>query len=190
MIGRPPLRGPRGLANSPLLKLGMIGTMFGRRTIRLLICAALLGCIVPPAALGNPIIPVKMVEAPSFDVSVRLTPKAEAELQRRHETIAVLAYFYGIANLAGSKYSDDMGQIWWAGNDRIELNAPGVAKFIPRALNVTVLDYLQNRKPEVLINVVSGRRSSPDNLLACTVFEDSVYLAAAKGIQIQCGLIG
>jgi hypothetical protein len=38
----------------------------------------------------------------------------------------------------------------------------------------------------VLVNVVSARLSSPDNLLACGVLEDSLAKARAKPIAIFC----
>ena len=126
---------------------------------------------------------------PPFNVSVELTPRAAAELRRRRETIVVVAYFYGLANKRGAKYADEMGQIYWSEEQDIELPFAGIARFRSRKLNASLLNYFEGRKPEVLINVVSGRRTDRDNLLACDIFEDSVYLAVKRGIQISCDLI-
>ncbi len=53
-----------------------------------------------------------------------------------------------------------------------------------------ILQYVQNGKETVLINVYSGRRSNANNLLECDMFEDDVKLAEANGIHIGCKLIG
>ena len=42
----------------------------------------------------------------------------------------------------------------------------------------------------MLINVFSGRHSSPDNLLDCGLFQDKIAVAARGPIQIRCKLIG
>ena len=150
---------------------------------------ALAGSNAQAAPSAIPGLPGRTTKAPAFAVTVDLLPRATAALKRRGETIVVLAYYYGLANSRGAKYSDGMGQIYWSQEDQIELSGPGVARFGLHNLNAALLDYFQDRKPEVLINVVSGRRTDPNNLLDCTVFEDSVYLAASQGIRITCDLI-
>lgn len=44
--------------------------------------------------------------------------------------------------------------------------------------------------PQVNVNVYSGRRSSPDNLLDCGMFQDTLAVAAQSPVRISCGLIG
>ena len=82
-----------------------------------------------------------------------------------------------------------MNGIGWSQPEELELRVPGVARFGSRKLNEALLDYFHDRKPEVLINVFSGRRSSKDNLLDCGIFEDNVYLAVKQGVSINCELI-
>jgi hypothetical protein len=155
-----------------------------------LACGACVGCTGQPSVTTIPGLPDHIVKSPAFRVTVDLRPRAVAELKRRGETVVVLAYYYGLANPRGAKYSDDMGQIYWSADERIELDHSQTAQFPQHDLNAAMLDYLQDRKPEVLINVVSGRRTDPNNLLRCTVFEDSVYLAASQGVHVTCDLIG
>jgi hypothetical protein len=130
-----------------------------------------------------------IAKTPPFNVVVTLSPAASATLRAKHESIVVAAMFYGRANARGQKLQDDWGQINWAPPDRVEINGAGVAAFGPRDINTALLDFFVDRKPEVLINVVSGRRSGPNNLLYCSVFEDSIYLAGSMGIRIECKLI-
>ncbi len=42
----------------------------------------------------------------------------------------------------------------------------------------------------MLVNVFSGRHSSPDNLLDCDFFQDKITVAARAPIPIHCKLIG
>jgi hypothetical protein len=43
--------------------------------------------------------------------------------------------------------------------------------------------------PQLLINVFSGKGTDFENKLDCSIFEDAVSLAQAKGIQITCKAI-
>jgi hypothetical protein len=154
-----------------------------------LVCAALAACDSHKQSATVRDLPNRPTSVAPFDVTVELTPRAAAQLKERGETIIVFADFYGSANARGAKYADHMGGIAWSKGDRVELGGPGVARFRSRDLNVELLNYFEKRKPYVLINVVSGRRTSKNNLLDCNAFEDSVYLAVKKGVRIACDLI-
>lgn len=153
------------------------------------ICTTIATCNSQEHSGTVPELPEDLTAAPPFSVTVELAPRAADELKRRGETIVVAAYFYGLANSRGDKYKDPMGQIYWSESDRLELDGPGVAKFLSRKINLTLLDYFLDRKPIVLINVASGRRTDKSNLLDCGTFEDSVHVAAKSGIVITCNLI-
>ena len=135
-----------------------------------------------------PGLPDRSVVVPPFNVKVNLTPQAAAELNRRGETIKVLAVFDGSPNARGARYAGHEGGIVWSDWEEVEIKGAGIARFGPRKLNLALLDYLKNRKPDVLINVVSGRRASDLNLLDCGIFADDVYFAVKRGISIRCDL--
>ncbi len=44
--------------------------------------------------------------------------------------------------------------------------------------------------PQLLINVYSGRKSSPNNLLDCGIYEGSFQAIQGQSIPIACKLIG
>jgi hypothetical protein len=159
------------------------------RSLGLLVCAATCACDSHSHSGTVAGLPDRPAVVPPFTVTVALTPNARAELEHRKETIKVLAIFYGDANARGGQYANHTGQISWSKEEELELARPGVARFRSRRINLALLDYFQDRKAEVLINVFSGRRSSDLNLLDCGIFEDSVYLAAKEGVQIRCDLI-
>lgn len=130
---------------------------------------------------------------PAFVVAVSVSPKAAARLTLSKETIKVTEMLYG--GYARHPQHDDGGPIALA-SDTIELAAPGVAHFPgPRydsnlMTDTDVAGPCNCNQPQVLINVFSGRHSSPNNLLDCDIFQDTITAAARTSIQIHCRLIG
>ena len=74
------------------------------------------------------------------------------------------------------------------GRVQAEIPTAGTATFDGSALQQDKLGLIQG-EPQVNINVYSGRKSSPDNLLDCGMFQDSVVVAAKAPIRVDCKLI-
>jgi len=125
---------------------------------------------------------------PPFVVEVRSSPRATARLAAAHETIVVGAYLFGFPAANAKRYADDMGEIH-LGQRKSEMPGPGRIMFPTVTYNRNKLSLLRNRDLKLLINVWSGRRTSPNNLLQCSIFEDSLAVAAKKGVRIDCSLI-
>lgn len=152
-----------------------------------------------PRAAGNPLAQPTGSAAPSwavgpaFVVAVSVSPKAAARLTLSKETIKVTESLYG--GYTRHPQHDDVGPIALA-SDAIELPGPGLAHFPgPRydsnlLIDADVSGPCNCNQPQVAINVVSGRHSSPNNLLACDIFTDTITAAARTPIQIHCKLIG
>jgi hypothetical protein len=126
---------------------------------------------------------------PGFSVTVSLSPKAAARLAHPKETIMISADFYGDANAKGQRMQNDGGQIVLSPSQKDEIPGAGVAKFHGPRYDKTRLAYVDDGL-QVLINVFSGRHSSPDNLLDCDFFQDKIAVAARTTIPIHCKLIG
>ncbi|TBW37580.1 hypothetical protein EYW49_10745 [Siculibacillus lacustris] len=125
----------------------------------------------------------------AFTVDVSLSPRALARLTQLREGIVVSALYYGEATRAARKKADEMGQIA-LGDEKALLPATGGraairgANFDPRKV-----DWVVDRKAMVNINVFTARRSDPNNLLSCDLFDDALTLAVAGPIPISCKLI-
>jgi hypothetical protein len=154
-----------------------------RQTLRLGLSAAL--AMVAGTASG-----ADMGQTPSFDVAVSLSPAAIERLAQGHETIIVAVDVFGMAIAHSHHHPDQVGQIDLGSGQRVELGGAGLAHFRPVAYQTDLLNDVQDRKLIVLVNVFSGRHSSPDNLLDCGIFEDDVRLAARAPVRIDCKLIG
>ena len=110
---------------------------------------------------------------PAFAVEVTLSPRAAARLQAASEGIIVSASYYGDATPAARRRANPMGQINLAARDVAIPGRGGTARFPPVPVSPAHLNDIVNRRPEVLVNVFSARRSGPDNLLDCGIFQDS-----------------
>lgn len=124
-----------------------------------------------------------------FSVDVTLSPKAMKKLVESKETIIVVGYLSGNPRKGAlKKFVDEMGQVD-LGEIKAEI-APGMSagfgeiKFLKDAYEQT------DKKPQLLINVYSGRKSSPDNLLDCGIYEGDLLPIQAKSTPISCKLIG
>ena len=130
------------------------------------------------------------MQQPGFDVKVRLSPRAKAELVAKNETIVVDASFVA-GPKAGTpkKYIGEDGQVMGLGDQRVEV-APGTtARFAHLLANREALAWVEG-PPAVLINVYSGRKASKDNLLDCGVYEGPLSTIADSVVPIDCKLIG
>ena len=141
---------------------------------------------------NDPKVQAPAAGAAGFDVVVTLSPAAQQKLAAAKETVCVSAEFYAEVNEAGRRkhIGDEMDQVYFGGGEwRDEIAGAGSAHFtVPPAAPAT-MQYVDGGKEQVLINVFTGRRSSPDNLIACDAFQDDVKIAEAKGVRAACKLI-
>jgi len=174
-------------------KKGRENTMERTSSGRALALLALL-CIVHQSGLSGeqkkPQSASTTPEPSGFSVSVTLSEKAGKTLADRKETIVVAAYFSGFPKPGTPrKYVSDMGEIG-LGQANVEIAPGAVARFGPIKLKQGALNQVDTKGPQLLINVYSGRKSSPDNLLDCGIYEDALAPIQGKTIPIACKLIG
>lgn len=124
----------------------------------------------------------------AFDVDVVLSDAAARRLGESRESVIVAAMYYagGKAGIAPDVL-DDIGLVD-IGRAQIELAGQGRASFDGSAVLRERLEFIEGA-PQVNVNVYSGRRSSPDNLLDCGMFQDTVRVAIANPVRIACRLI-
>lgn len=124
-----------------------------------------------------------------FTVNVTLSPKAAARLAKLKEGVAVAAYYGGEPVPARMKEGGESGEIS-LDTETITLSSTGgPAAITGRHVDTSRLSWIKGGVAQVLINVFSARRSSPDNLLDCGIFEGSVAKARSAPIKIACKLI-
>lgn len=139
-------------------------------------------------AAATPATPAAQAPGGAFTVQVGLSPAARQKLEAGKETVIVSADYFATPVDAAKDQANEVGQLD-LGRAQIELPGAGVANFDGSAFAADKLG-LAKGAPQVNINVWSGRKSSPDNLLDCDMFQDTLAVAAKMPIMLECRLIG
>lgn len=74
------------------------------------------------------------------------------------------------------------------GTANIEMDAAGTATIDSQSVIGDRLHLIAG-EPEVNVNVFTGRHTSPDNLLGCSIFQDAISVARRQPMQIDCRLL-
>lgn len=126
-----------------------------------------------------------------FVVNLTLDEAATAELQRSGEQVKLIAYYYWRPNSGGPSHDDnEFGYVlggYPIGEEAHEV--PGAAQ-VAFAGNTQPSMRVRSGDGEanVLINVVSARRTNSANILECGIYEGSLSNASRQGIDIHCSL--
>jgi len=83
----------------------------------------------------------------------------------------------------------ETGEVALGGNTTQEIQPGTVAVFNSLSVDSSALQYLNDGGPQLLINVFSGRKSSRDNLLDCSIYEGPLKQVQQETISIKCKLI-
>jgi hypothetical protein len=126
----------------------------------------------------------------SFTVKVTYSQKAMDTLVAGKETVIVAGYLTA-SPIPGTpkKYVDDMGEIG-LGQVNQEIAPGAIATFSNVKPTPAMMKWVDSSGPQLLINVYSGRKSSPNNLLDCGIYEGSLAAVQGQSIPISCKLIG
>jgi hypothetical protein len=161
---------------------------FAHAFATLLLVAAAFGPALAQQPSPKPAPPAATV--PGFTVTVTYSQKAMATLAAGKETVIVVGYLYGFPIQGTPKQDvDHVGQISM-GEVKKEIAPGATATFDHVKLNQPMMKWMDSQGPQLLINVYSGRKSSPNNLLDCGIYEGPLKAVQGQSIPISCKLIG
>lgn len=124
----------------------------------------------------------------AFQVDVTLSDAARKKLAEAGESVIVSVSYYGDGKPGLSpKILNEVGLVD-IGRAQVELQGEGRATLDGSAVQRERLDFIAGDL-QINVNVFSARRSSPDNLLDCGFFQDSIGVVAEKPVEISCQLI-
>lgn len=126
---------------------------------------------------------------PSFQIEVGLSQQAKDKLSKDKETIIAAAWFSGIPKDTLSKEYAESGELFLQ-SAQVELDTGSVASFENIKFSKAKYDSLADKDIRVLINMYSGRHSSPDNLLDCSILSDKMSAVRGQKFVLACKLIG
>jgi hypothetical protein len=126
----------------------------------------------------------------SFTVTVTYSQKAMDTLLAGKETVIVAGYLTA-SPISGTpkQYVDHVGEIG-RGEGQKEIAPGAIATFDSVKPTPAMMKWVDSSGPQLLINVYSGRKSSPNNLLDCGIYEGSLQAVNGQSIPISCKLIG
>jgi hypothetical protein len=128
------------------------------------------------------------VVIPAVTIVLELSEKAEQRLKSK-ETIIVDATYSGvpITDTLSESYQQ-MGQILVAEAQK-ELTTERTVRIENVKFAKSVYNDLKDKDVELLINIYSGRKSSPDNLLSSDIISDKMSVLKDKSYTLKCKLI-
>jgi hypothetical protein len=134
--------------------------------------------------------PVQAAAPSAFQVVISLSPAAAVKLAGNGQTITVPAEFYGNP-ISERERMADQGRLDLAPEEDVVLTGAGTASFAAPQIDQSKLVLVEHGEVDVAIDVSSGNHTTEDNLLNCDTFMDqSLQVAEAKPIQLNCKLIG
>lgn len=156
----------------------------------LLISTAGLSPLSLASAQQPPAKPLSPAATFSFTVKITYSQKAMDTLVAAKETVIVAGYLSASPIPATpKKYVDRMGEIG-LGDVQKEIAPGAMATFDGVKPTPAMMKWVNSSGPQLLINVYSGRKSSPNNLLDCGIYEGSLVAVQGQSIPISCKLIG
>ena len=127
---------------------------------------------------------------PAFKVTLTYSPKAMQTLVSRKETVIVVGYLYGFPKPGTPKRDiDEIGQVD-LGEVKQEIAPGATAIFDTIQPDAALAKWIDSHGLQLLINVYSGRKSSPNNLIDCGLYEGPLKDVQGKSIPIACKMIG
>jgi hypothetical protein len=122
-----------------------------------------------------------------FEIEVSLSPKAIERIKGK-ETIMVSVDFTGIPK-DSSKANISEDGIFYVATDTKEIQYGQVARFENIKFPRDIYDNLLDKDIELGVNIYSGRKSSPDNLLNCSPLFEKISKVVNQKFTVDGKLI-
>ena len=166
--------------------------LFSVSAILVLLISLAGGAVFGPAfAQDQNAKPAPPAAAPAgFTVKVTYSQKAMDKLIASKETVIVVGYLYGLPKAGTPKRDiDGVGQVD-LGEVKQEIVPAASATFDSVKPDQALIKWVNDQGLQILINVYSGRKSSPNNLLDCGIYEGPLATIQGQSVPISCKLIG
>ena len=103
------------------------------------------------------------------------------------ETIRVEVIYGGDPAPGASLQPNELGMIE-LGKKTLDLAGAGSVELPESEVDRSRLDQIVGQ-PQVMVNTTSGGKSTPDNLLACEFYWDTLSKAGKEGVKVPCKLL-
>ena len=117
-------------------------------------------------------------------IEVALSPEAETQLKNIGETVSIEVIYGGDQAPGATIEPNELGLVELSRSVH-ELPGSGSLNFSEDDLDKSRLDQIVGQ-PQIMVNVVSGKKTTPGNLLACDFYWDTLSAAGRDGVKIAC----
>lgn len=128
------------------------------------------------------------VVVPPFEIEVALSPKAKDRIVNSHETIIVAVFLEGTPKNPSKAHLEEDGS-FFVGSAQKEITYGQPARFNHLQFPRKIYDQLANKDADLTVNVYTGRKSSPDNLITGDIIIDKVSKVINKHFILHQKLI-
>lgn len=140
-----------------------------------------------PQAEVAPLPPPPPKEVAAVKVDVTLSPAAAEKLKSVGETVHVEVIYGGDAAPGATLQPNELGMIE-LGKKVLEIDGAGTVELPESEVDKSRLDQIVGQ-PQIMVNTTSSRKSSPENLLACGFYWDTLSTAGRDGVKVNCTLL-
>ncbi len=125
----------------------------------------------------------------AYDIALTVTPAATAALTAKKLKITISALYYGNVTPATQSMADPSDGTLHLNTDAVAVDPKDQTVHMTGAgVDPARLKYIVGQKPLVQINLFSGPKLTPANLIQCDTFQDYVTSAQDKPLPIHCDL--
>lgn len=120
-------------------------------------------------------------------ITVNLSPAAKGEFARTGESILLDVVYGGDPTQAGQSRVNELGVVE-LGRVKREVKDGEATTLSDDVLNKSLLDMTIGQ-PQLMVNVTSGKKASPKNVLNCEFYWETLAVAGKNGVTIPCKLL-
>ncbi|MFT3935943.1 MAG: hypothetical protein QM726_20100 [Chitinophagaceae bacterium] len=128
------------------------------------------------------------VSIPALSIAVALSQKATERLLQDKESIVIDAWFSGHPKDTASKEYKESGGIFLKAS-HVEVDTARAVVIDGLKFHRNLYDSLADKDIRVLVNIYSGRKSGPDNILDCEILSEKISVVKDKRNTLSCRLI-
>jgi len=111
--------------------------------------------------------------APAFDIVIELSKKAKEKIEKGNESIVVDVFLDGTPGDMGTAKLEEDGS-FFVGSAKKEIKPGEVAHFDNLKIARSIYDQLLDKDPNVTVNIYTGRKTFPDNLITGDFISDKL----------------
>lgn len=125
---------------------------------------------------------------PPFEINITLSPKAQEKISKSNETIIVDVFLQGEPANPKKAHLEEDGS-FFVGDAKKEIRPGQAAVFNDLKFPKKIYDQLADKDVDLTVNVYTGRKSSPDNLITGDMLSEKVSKVMNKHFTLHHKLI-